>query len=108
MNFCYVSMNQFCTYYIPFASDDVQLFESLCCFYVFPYQRIGTNYLFLAGTPGVSTPLDALGEGVWYYVSLELFCFGIFLGIYGLYRFITVLRKWNKRSGLKEEKYHYL
>lgn len=47
---------------------------------------IGTNYLFLAGTPGVSTPLDVLGDGVWYYINLELFCFGIFLIMYALYR----------------------
>ncbi|ASF39123.1 TIGR02206 family membrane protein [Halobacillus halophilus] len=77
-------------------------------FIFFLNRQIGTNYLFLAGTPDVSTPLDALGEGVWYYVNLELFCFGLFLGMYGLYRFISLGRNWKKRSGLKEEKYHYL
>ena len=77
-------------------------------FMFFLNRGIGTNYLFLAGTPDVSTPLDALGEGAWYYVNLELFCFGIFLGMYGLYRFIKLVRNWKKRSGLKEEKYHDL
>ncbi|MYL55035.1 hypothetical protein GLW08_17010 [Pontibacillus yanchengensis] len=47
---------------------------------------IGTNHLFLASTPDVSTPLDILGSGVWYYINLELFCFGLYLGMYGLYR----------------------
>lgn len=53
--------------------------------------QIGTNYLFLASTPDVTTPLDMLGDGVWYYIHLELFCFGLFVFMYFLYKAVSAI-----------------
>ncbi|MCA0970533.1 TIGR02206 family membrane protein [Halobacillus litoralis] len=69
--------------------------------FIFVLNRmIGTNYLFLAGTPDVTTPLSALGDGVWYYINLELFCFAIFLVMYGFYR---LGRRWSRSNETVEE-----
>ncbi|KGP73391.1 TIGR02206 family membrane protein [Pontibacillus yanchengensis] len=64
---------------------------------------IGTNYLFLASTPDVSTPLDILGSGVWYYINLELFCFALFLGMYGIYR-LFARNSFTRYSSLRKNK----
>ncbi|MBA2175877.1 TIGR02206 family membrane protein [Halobacillus locisalis] len=79
----------------------LQVFAKLNGYAVFIFilnRMIGTNYLFLAGTPDVSTPLDVLGDGVWYYINLELFCFGIFLLMYLLYRGGDLFSVLNRRT----------
>ncbi|GGJ95927.1 hypothetical protein GCM10007063_18030 [Lentibacillus kapialis] len=50
---------------------------------------LDSNYLYLNHPPIASTPLDLLGNGVWYYVNLCVLAFIIFLMQYMLYRFIT-------------------
>lgn len=55
----------------------------------FVNKQIGSNYLYLSRTPTANTPLDLLGEGVWYYLNLELVTFSVFFLLFGLYKFFS-------------------
>lgn len=50
---------------------------------------LGSNYLYLSHTPEASTPLDLLGNGIWYYVNLCILAFAVFFIQFLVYRFFT-------------------
>ncbi|UOQ95036.1 TIGR02206 family membrane protein [Halobacillus shinanisalinarum] len=58
----------------------------------FVNKLIGSNYLYLSGPPAASTPLDYLGEGVWYYLHLSLLALLVFSFMLCLYRAGRFLR----------------
>ncbi|PAV28180.1 TIGR02206 family membrane protein [Virgibacillus profundi] len=57
---------------------------------------LGSNYLYLSATPTASTPLDLLGNGIWYYVNLCLLGLVVFLGLFGVSR---IFKRLEKRKG---------
>lgn len=52
-------------------------------------RQLGSNYLYLSQAPSVNTPLGLLGDGVWYYVNLELLAFSVFLVMFFVYKLVT-------------------
>ncbi|KGX84748.1 YwaF family protein [Pontibacillus marinus] len=56
-------------------------------------RQIGSNYLYLSHTPTASTPLDLLGDGVWYYIHLEILAFCVFLFLWIIYKGVTYVSK---------------
>ncbi|WP_010099574.1 TIGR02206 family membrane protein [Ornithinibacillus scapharcae] len=52
---------------------------------------LDANYLFLARTPSVNTPLNHLGDGAWYYFNLCAIGLFVYLAILGLYRLLNYL-----------------
>ena len=49
---------------------------------------IGSNYMFLGGPPDAATPLDYLGDGVWYYINLGILSLTLFSIMVIIYRMI--------------------
>ncbi|MFC4401754.1 TIGR02206 family membrane protein [Gracilibacillus xinjiangensis] len=50
---------------------------------------IGSNYMFLAGKPSNTSPIDFLGPYPWYILSLEVVAFTLFMALYiGLFKII--------------------
>lgn len=62
------------------------IYAAIIGFLINPY--LESNYLFLSATPTASTPLDLLGEGVWYYVNLCLLGIAVFLWQFGLFKLL--------------------
>lgn len=63
---------------------------------------LGSNYLYLTGTPTANTPLDLLGDGIIYYVNLCFLAFLVFWGLLALYK--VVFRKIrSKKMGLNRK-----
>lgn len=58
------------------------IYAAIIGFLVNPW--LGSNYLYLSATPTASTPLDLLGDGIWYYVNLCLLGIVVFLGQFGV------------------------
>ncbi|OZU87504.1 TIGR02206 family membrane protein [Virgibacillus indicus] len=58
------------------------IYAAIIGFFVNP--ALGSNYLYLSATPTASTPLDLLGDGIWYYVNLCLLGILVFLGQFGV------------------------
>lgn len=59
---------------------------------------IGSNYLYLSHTPTASTPLDLLGDGILYYINLEILCFVVFTFLWLVYKGVTYFSKSKKES----------
>ncbi|WP_163527504.1 TIGR02206 family membrane protein [Halobacillus ihumii] len=49
-------------------------------------QLIDSNYLYLSGPPAANTPLNYLGEGLWYYLNLSLLALAVFSFMLWIYR----------------------
>jgi len=56
-------------------------------------KQIGSNYLYLSHTPTANTPLDLLGDGVWYYVHLEMLTFCVFFILWIIYKGVSYTSK---------------
>ncbi|MFD2759900.1 YwaF family protein [Lentibacillus juripiscarius] len=67
------------------------IYAAIIGFFVNPL--LGSNYLYLSHTPAASTPLDLLGNGVWYYVNLCILAFIVFFLQYLVY---------STRAGIKQ------
>lgn len=65
-------------------------------FVFFLNREIGSNYLYLSRTPTASTPLDLLGDSVWYYIHLEILTFVVFTIMWAFYKAIPDL--WRKKK----------
>ncbi|WP_449343033.1 YwaF family protein [Thalassobacillus hwangdonensis] len=65
--------------------------------------RIDSNYLYLNNTPESGTPLNVLGDGIWYIVNLTLLTFSIFVVLVLIYKISSYLAS-RKDSGQQAEK----
>ncbi|MGR9048431.1 YwaF family protein [Halobacillus faecis] len=77
------------------GKDMLETFFYLIIYSVFIYifnVFFQTNYLYLNGPPIAGTPLDWMGEGVMYYISLVLTAFFVFSLMYFLYKLIKKTR----------------